>query len=51
MSRAKYPAMKKNSVMRKLCETKLSPAKKGLRDLSMVAHSPGGRPGTNDSVA
>ena len=48
---AKKPAIMKNSDMRKMCETKDSRPIAVLGELSTIAHSPGGIPGTNDSEA
>ena len=51
MSRAKNPAMKKNSDMRKQCATNPASARKGLGELSIIDQTPGGRPGKKDMAA
>ena len=50
-SRAKNPAMKKNSDMRKMCETKAASPRKALGELSLMAQMPGGSPGMKESAA
>src|SRR5690348_11404360 len=49
--RPKNPAMKKNSDMRKMCDTKAASARNGLGELSFIAQNPGGRPGMKDIAA
>jgi hypothetical protein len=51
ITRAKNPAMKKNSDMRKMCVTKAASERNGLGELSEAAQMPGGQFGMNERAA